>query len=144
MKISMFKLFYNYDIIIAWILSLLIIIGGIIFTVCFFQGKSILDDFLVLFITVPLGLMFSVFPIVINYRQLTTVLLEKEKCTSYSFFNKKLCRVDYDKNVFYALFEVNFPRAMPIRFIAISNENFECDKSFGINRNGYKNEFYGS
>ena len=139
MKISMFK-FYKTTIICFMTLGIFAIIGSIIFTVYYYSGVG-LDDYIVLLWVIPMGIAVSLFPILINYKQLTHVFLNHEKCISYSLLRKKLCQINLNEPVFYSFFDVRFAYTPSVRFIALSNIPFRCEqnpKSF------FEKKFYGS
>ena len=138
MKINMFR-FYKTGCVCFFILGLFIIIGSIIAAFQFYRNIGI-GDFIIVFVGVPIGVVVALFPIFLYYKQLTYVTLEKNKCTSYSLFKKKLCQVDYNIKVYYSFFDVNFLYSPTVKFVALSNMPFECDNRVGIIKKG----FYGS
>ncbi len=138
MKINMFK-FYKISCICLLSLGLCVILGSIILTICNYQGIGI-DDFIMLFLAVPLGIVISLFPVLINYKQLTHISLDHEKCISYSLLGKRLCEINYHTTVFYSFFEVKFLYAPPVRFIAISNMPFKCEQN---PKSIFDKKFYG-
>lgn len=127
MRISMFK-FYKTSCLVFAILGMLVIAGSIIFTALYYGGTGF-DDFIMLLIGIPLGAFIAAFPIIMNYRQLTSVILEETMYTSYTLFKKKLCQVDFNKEVYSCFFDVRFPYCLPVKFIAISNVPFSLSKN---------------
>lgn len=138
MKISMFK-FYKSSFICLLSLGLCVISGSIIFTISNYQGVGI-DDFIMLFLVVPIGIVVSLFPVLINYKQLTHISLDHEKCISYSLLGKRLCQTNYNITVFYSFFDVRFAYVPPVRFIAISNMPFKCEQN---PKSVFERKFYG-
>lgn len=128
MKISLLK-YYKTSIISLSALGIFAIVLSFIFT--FFDGSN-LDDYIMLFVTVPVGIAVSLFPILINYKQLTCVVLSHEKCISYSLLRKKLCQINFDEHVFYSFFDVRFSYKPVVRFIALSNMPFNCEQNNNI------------
>lgn len=139
MKINMFK-FYKAGIICLLTLGIIEIIGSIIFTAYYYTGNGI-DDCIILFIAFPIGLVVALFPICISYRQLTYVLLDDTKCTSYSLLRKRLCEVDFKESVFYSEFYVKFAYKPRVKFIALSNEPFVCKQN---SESAFEKKFYGA
>lgn len=138
MKISMLKC-YKTNIICFATLGLLMIVGAIVFTVYYYTGSG-LDDYIMLFIAVPGGLCIALFPILLNYKHLTHLVLNTQICTSYSFLGKKRCTVHFAEKVYYAVFYVQFAYAPQIRFIALSNEKYVCENR---PRSIFEKSFYG-
>lgn len=139
MKISMFK-FYKSTIIFCSILGIFTIVGSIIFTIYYYSGVG-LDDYIMLFLVIPIGIGVSLFPIIINYKQLTHVFLEHDKCISYSLLRKNLCQINFNESVFYSFFDVRFLYEPPIRFIALSNMSFKCVQD---TKSIFEKKFYGT
>lgn len=139
MKITMFKL-YKTSIICSSALGIFVIVGSIIFTIYYYSGVG-LDDFIVLLDAIPIGIAISLFPILINYKQLTHVFLNHEKCISYSLLRKKLCQININENVFYSFFDVRFAYAPSVKFIALSNMPFKCEQN---HKSILEKKFYGS
>ncbi len=137
MKISLFK-FYRNCFIIFWTAAILVIVSSIITTICF--GVETKEGFLILFWGFSLGMICIVFPVLLNYRQLTYVIFEKHICSAYSFTHKKLCSIELNQNVFYAEFFVRFALTPQVKFIALSNEPFICSQS----QSYFGKKFYGS
>lgn len=130
----MFK-FYKIGIATSIALGFIIIIGSVILTI-FCRLSNV-----IFLIAVPCGLMIALFPILLNHRQLTNVLLSESEVVSYSLFGEKLCAVSLGEPVFYSFFYVRPPCEPEIEFIAISNESFICDNDF---KSFSKKRFYGS
>lgn len=122
MTIHMLK-FYKNSIICFAAIGLLIIIGALIFTAYYQTGEGV-DDYIMLFVAVPIAVLIALFPIFLNYKHLTQVQLNENHCVSYTLCRKKLCTVDFKKPVFYSVFYVRFAYAPPVRFIAVSNAPF--------------------
>jgi len=139
MRINMFK-FYKTSFICSLILGIFTIIGSVIFTIYYYSGVGI-DDFIMLFIGVPLGLSIIIFPICINYRQLGYITIDKNECISYSFFKREICRIDFCKRVYYSFFDVKFSYSPSVKFIAFSNQPFICNQK---SNSVFKKSFYGS
>lgn len=127
MKIGLLK-YYKSNFICFLMLGVCIIVGAIIFTFYYYQGEG-LDDFIMLFLAVPIGIVISLFPILISYKQLNFVYLENDMCVSYSLLKKKLCQVNYNERVFYSFFDVKFAYAPVVKFIALSNTPFLCKQN---------------
>lgn len=125
MRISMFR-FYKISIVLFVILGFSIIIGSAIFTAYYSIGDSI-DNYVMLILGVPVGLIIAVFPLSIYHRQLTRISIDDCRCVSYSILQKKLCSVSFDQTVYYSIFYVTFLYAKQVRFIALSNEPFTCE-----------------
>ncbi len=106
--------------------GLLIILGVIVFTVFYGFGTGF-EKAMMLFLGILSGLALIGFPFCLNHRQLSHVCLEETGCSAYSLLNQRLCQVEFQKPVFYAFFDVRFPYAAPVRFIALSNHAFFCD-----------------
>ena len=139
MRIRMFK-FYRTSCTVFAILGILVIAGSLIFTVHYYCGTGI-DDFIMLIICIPLGAFITTFPIILNYRHLTSVILKENKYTSYTLFRKKLCQVDCNEEVYSCYFNVCFLFSPPVKFIAISNAPFSCAKDVKSNDS---NRFFGT
>lgn len=140
MRISNAKQYHG-DIVVFAILGIIIAVGSIVLTAYYYTGAGA-DDYFLLFIAVPCSILCFLFPIILNYRQLTYVLLDNTKCTSYTLLHKKLCTVDLQNTVYYTLFDVWFPYRPKVKYIALSNDTFECDhnnKKIDL----YKRKFYG-
>ena len=114
-------------------------VGAIVFTVYYYTGSG-LDDYIMLFLAVPEGLGVALFPILLNYKQLSHAVLDTQTCTSYSFLGKKHCTVHFAEKVYYAVFYVKFAYTPQIRFIALSNEKFVCENR---PRSIFEKSFYG-
>ena len=132
MEINLFKS-YRHNVIFFLVLGLLIIIGSIIFTVYYYEGIGF-DDYIMLLLGVPIGLIPIIFPFCIcSKRFFTQVVLEENKCTSYSFFKKELCVVNFNKKVYFTFFNILSrsynPRPYGVKFIAVSNEPFVCNQN---------------
>lgn len=138
MTIHMYK-FYKNSIICFATISLLIIIGALIFTAYYQTGDS--ADFIMLFAAVPIAVLIALFPIFLNYKHLTQIRLYENTCIAYSFLRKKLCTVDFEKQVYYSVFYVRFAYAPQVEFIAVSNAPFTVEQ----NGNTFsKRGFYGA
>ncbi len=132
MKISMFR-FYKTSIITALVYGMIVLIGSIILS-CYYATH------IFLIIGLAFALLAAVFPIKIYHRNLTHVLLEREKCIAYSLFNQKLCQVNFNEKTFYSFFDVRFLYAPPVRFIALSNTPFQCVQN---TKSIFEEKFYG-
>lgn len=139
MTIHMLK-FYKNSIICFTAIGLLIIIGTLIFTAYYQTGYGA-DDYIMLFVAVPIAIMIALFPIFLNYKHLTQVQLNENHCVSYSLCRKKLCTVDFKKPVFYSVFYVRFAYAPPVNFIAVSNGPFAVEQNCN---SPSKRGFYGA
>lgn len=140
MKINNFRI-YKTDIVVLMASGLFAIIGSVILTVRFYAGEGI-GDFIILFLTVPLGIVIALLPIIMNYRQLTQVHLTQNGCVSYSFLRKRLCHVDFSKKVFYSVFYVQIAYTQKIKLVAVSNEPFECEReSKHINKRSFYRKY---
>lgn len=140
MKINNFRI-YKTDIVVFMAFGLFAIIGSVILTVRFYAGEGI-GDFIILFLTVTLGIVIALLPIIMNYRQLTQVHLTQNGCVSYSFLRKQLCHVDFSKKVFYSVFYVRIAYTPKIKFVAVSNEPFECEReSEHINKRSFYRKY---
>lgn len=139
MKINTLK-FYKVSFVCFFILGLIVIISSIIFTIDHCVGAGV-DDLIMLFIGIPAGLAIVIFPWIINYKQLIYVVFDKTTCTSYSLFKKKLCQIDFEKPIYYFIFNVTFSYAPSVKFVSISNMPFICEpKAKSI----VKKKFYGN
>lgn len=125
MKINMIR-FYKTAIIVFGIISLIIIMVSVVFAILFQTGGA--EGVLMLLLGIFAGIMCLLFPILLNGRQLTRVQLSADSAEAYSFLGRKLCSVDFSKEVFSAPFDVRFPYAPPVKFIAVSNEPFADPK----------------
>ena len=146
MKISMFK-FYKARCIFFLIMGAALIAGAIAFTIYFYSGAGIIEDFLLLILAVPMAPIIALLPFFMSYGQMTHVILDEGKCVSYSLLNKKLCRVRYDKDVFYSFFYVKFLYEPEVRFIALSNSPFQCRQTLAEITDitgALKKKFYGT
>lgn len=139
MTIHMFK-FYKNSIICFAAIGLLIIIGTLIFTAYYQTGEGA-DDYIMLFVAVPIAVLIALFPMFLNYKHLTQIRLHENTCIAYSFLRKKLCTVDFMKPVFYSVFYVRFAYAPQVKFIAVSNEPFLMETS---GKHLLKRNFYGA
>lgn len=124
-KINMIK-FYKTSITVFGVISLIIIAASVAFAILFQTSGA--EGVLMLLFGIFAGIMCLLFPILLNGRQLTRVLLSADKAEAYSFLGRKLCSVDFGKEVFSAPFDVRFPYAPPVKFIAVSNETFADPK----------------
>ncbi len=138
MKISMFK-FYKTSVISFIALATILIIASLAYTAFYTDGE--MDECIMMYISIPIGFAISLFPILINYRQLTHVSLDHDKCISYSLLGKKLCQINYNEYVFYSFFDVRFAYAPPVRFIALSNLPFVCNQN---PKSIFEKKFYGA
>lgn len=139
MTIPMFK-FYKNSIICFAAIGLLIIIGSLVFT-AYYQTGDGADDYIMLFVAVPIAVLIALFPIFLNYKHLTQVQLNENHCVSYTLCRKKLCTVDFKKPVFYSAFYVRFAYAPPVKFIAVSNVPFTVEQNCTLLS---KRGFYGA
>ncbi len=137
MKIGLFK-FYRNGIIVFWTIATIVIVSSIIMTINF--GVEDKGGFLFLLLGFLLGIFCIVFPVLLNYRQLTYVIFEKHRFSAYSLAHKKLCSVELDQNVFFAEFFVQFALASRVKFIALSNAPFIVNQPQSI----FDKNFYGS
>ena len=138
MKINMFQ-FYKRTTICFFVLAIIVLSGSVLLVFAFWTGCK--EDFIILISGTLISTICFCFPILLNYRQLTRVLLDTEKCTSYSFLGKILCEIQLDKNVLYSIFFVRFAYAPAVKFIAISNEPFVCEQ---LQKNFLEKTFYGT
>lgn len=115
-------------------LGFIVIIGSTAFSFYFQTG------YIVNLLGLSVGALCSIFPILLNYRQLTHVVLKNDECISYSFLHKKLCVINLKEDVYYSLFYVRFSYAPKIQFIALSNESFSIAQS---SKNLMSKSFYG-
>lgn len=119
MKIHMYTL-YKIPLIFFAISAVLIITG-------FLTLAIIVEAWFLLIFGVILGIFMLCLPIVVSYRQLTTIEINFENCSSYSLIKKHLCTVDFFKKVYCSFFYVTFTYSAPLKFVAISNQPFNCD-----------------
>lgn len=131
---------YKATIICFFVIGFVILGISITLTVCYSSENENL--FIFSAIGIPAACSCCIFPLLLYYKHLPWILMEKHMCTSFSFFpRKKLCTVDFNKDVYFALFFVRCLYSQPLQFIAISNTTFSCDR-----RSGYVKgkSFYGS
>ena len=135
----MFK-FYKNSFIFSLTLGIFVIVGSVIFTINYYRGVGV-DDFIMLFLGIPIGVLNALFPIFLNYRQLIYIVLDERKCISYTLFKKKLCQVDFDRYVYYSFFDVKFAYSPLVKFIALSNMPFICNQN---SKSVFEKKFYGA
>ncbi len=138
MKIKMFNL-YRGTFIVFWILSAVCFAGA--FALSAFLGDGSKDDFVIISVGMLLGVLCIFIPLILYRRQCTSVYLNSSGCTSHSIVGKKLCYVDFNKTVYYSLFNIQFLYETPIKLIAVSNMPI-CSNS--KNNEAFKKRFYGS
>ena len=79
-----------------------------------------------------------------SYRLITYVKIHENEIESY-LFNKKLCKVDYDKKIYYVIFQAKENTTTTKKYIAISNKWFEYqEKSWMRLRQSDDRPFLGS
>ena len=104
--------------------GLLIFVAAAAFCIWAHDKESIL--YVMLPALVDIGILYSTF--FSNRRLLSYSLLEQDKVSAYTFFNKPLCTVDTSKPVFYSIFLAVHVK-YDYKMIAISNEPYECWKN---------------
>lgn len=139
MSIYTFK-FYKNSIICFAVIGLLVIIGSVVF-IAYYHTNEGVEDYIMLFITIPAAVMIALFPILLNYKHLTQVQINENNCVAYSFLRRKLCTVHFNEQVFYSVFYVRFAYAPPVKFIAVSNEPFSFEHN---HKHISKRSFYGA
>lgn len=66
-----------------------------------------------------------------SYRFMTYVKIHENEIESY-IFNKRLCKVCYDKVVYYVIFDARESSISRKKYIAVSNKRFEYQETSGI------------
>ncbi len=125
-KIKMWKLYLD-AIICFSVLGICMIIGSVVYTALQYTGGGA-DDFFMIFIGAPMGLLIAAFPFMLNYRNMTRILIADGRCTAYSLLGKKICEVDLNKTIYRTDFYVRFRYKPERKFVAVSNEPFICER----------------
>ncbi len=139
MKIKMWKLYFS-DIICFSVLGICMIIGTVVYTALHYTGEGA-DDFFMIFIGVPMGVLIAAFPFVLNYRNMTRILIADGRCAAYSLLEKKICEVDLNEKIYQARFYVRFRFQPERKFVAVSNEPFVCERR---QKSIFEKKFYGT
>ena len=137
MKINTFKL-YKWNVWTSWIMGIVLMVGSVAFYI-FVSERDRLAQ-ICLCVSALVAFLISLFPVLIFHRHLTCVYLERDRCIAYSFGGHQLCQVDYNKQVFYSLFDVYGVCGPPIRFAALSNSTFKCKQN---TKSIFEEKFYG-
>ena len=70
--------------------------------------------------------------LVCSKRFLTYVIVEKDEIHSYSFFSRELCTVTTANPTYYAVFTTPQGMLSTKKFVALSNEPFEYQVTYGV------------
>lgn len=137
--INMWKIYLN-GIVCFLTLGAVAIVGSVVYTVYTYTGGGA-DDLILLFIGVPMGVLIAVFPFLVNYRNMTRILISDERCVAYSLLGKKICEVDLNEKIYQARFYVRFQFQPERKFVAVSNEPFVCERR---QKSLFEKKFYGT
>ena len=139
MKINMWKIYLN-GIVCFLTLGAVVIIGSVVYTVYHYTGGGA-DDLILLFIGVPMGILIVAFPFLVNYRNITRILISDDRYVAYSLLGKKICEVDLNEKIYQARFYVRFRFQTERKFVAVSNEPFVCERR---RKSLFEKKFYGT
>lgn len=67
-------------------------------------------------------------------RFLTYVIVEAHQTQAYSFFNKELCSINFDTQVYYSIFKSTEGGIYTKQFIAVSNVPFKYQPVYGASK----------
>ena len=120
MRINLSNYWRKNDLIIICLIFL--ILGGTT-TFCIWSADK--ED-IVLILLMALLVIILLGVLIFSNRLLAYSILEQNKVSAYTFFNKPMCEVSTTKPVFYSIFLSPQGTFVTTKMIAISNEPFEC------------------
>ncbi len=133
MIIDVFKLIYKKRLIEAFLtVALIDILPFFLIAIGGFNLDTFVIIVLILTLINSVTIWLPLIEILVNYKNYIRVIFDSNYCIAVNMSKKELCKIDLNLDLYYCFYYIKNRCQPPIKYIAISNENFIYEEKQNI------------